>query len=774
MNKLWELTTTDHAGSEDDVRRRGNVYQIANGYMGYRGTLDEFGAKESVGVTLAGIFDQVGSAWREPVNAPNGAFTEVRLDGVPLSALGANVGRHRQTLHFADARFERETVFRVGGKTLTLRSERFLSAVRPHLGVVRFSVSCDRAAHVTVRTGIDGEVWDLNGPHLENFQATAADGVLALEARTHEAGKRVAVAECIAGDCGDGAVVASDRRQLREFTVALEAGQVCAFTKFFAVFTEQDPLDVAPVEAAIAEVRTARAHGYEACVAEHASEWRRRWERSDVLIEGDDEAQHALRYSLLQLLMVAPVAGSANSIPARALSGQVYKGAVFWDTEMFILPFFLHTDAAKAAELLRYRIKTLDGARRKARTEGPGFRGAFYAWESQDTGDDACSYFNIGDPITGRELRTHFRDKQVHISGDVALAMWRYFEVTGDDSLLLQGGAEVILECARFYFSYAYFNSVRARYEILDVVGPDEYHERVHNNAFTSQVARETFVVALAAVEHLRRTQPAALESLLAKLDIASELPGFADAAARLYVPAPDEKTGVIEQFEGYHQLRDTTIEALKARLIHPTEYLGAGQGLAVPTKIIKQADVVMMLNLFKARYSSAIKQANWKFYEPRTEHGSSLSACAYAMVAAEFGDLEFAYRYFLKTAKIDLEAKYKIHAGTIYIGGSHPAANGGAWMTAIFGFGGVQVDGQRIAIEPRLYPQWRALEFPLAVRGNNFRVRITAEAVTLSASSENRRETTVHVVGRPVVCQPGQTVVVASGRKAGVATVVP
>ena len=203
--------------------------------------------------------------------------------------------------------------------------------------------------------------------------------------------------------------------------------------------------------------------------------------------------------------MVAPVNGSANSIPARALSGQVYKGAIFWDTEMFMFPFFLYTYPEKAVELMRYRIKTLNGARRKAKTEGPGFRGAYYAWESQETGDDACTYFNIGDPITKRDLRTHFRDKQVHISGDVAIAMWEYFKVTGDDSLLLEGGAEVILECARFYYSYAYFKAEKNRYEILDVIGPDEYHERVNNNAFTSMVAKATIEIANAAVlDHLK------------------------------------------------------------------------------------------------------------------------------------------------------------------------------------------------------------------------------------------------------------------------------
>ncbi len=222
------------------------------------------------------------------------------------------------------------------------------------------------------------------------------------------------------------------------------------------MFTENDNV-TSVMEAAVKSVIEAKDLGYEKCLSNHNVQWAKKWEYCDVKIDGDDEAQQALRYSIFQLLIVAPVNGSANSIPARALSGQVYKGAIFWDTEMFMFPFFLYTYPEKAVELMRYRIKTLDGARRKAKTESIGFDGAFYAWESQDDGDDACTYFNIGDPNTGRDLRTHFRDKQVHISGDVAIAMWEYFKLTGDDSLLLEGGAEVILECARFYFFLCVF-----------------------------------------------------------------------------------------------------------------------------------------------------------------------------------------------------------------------------------------------------------------------------------------------------------------------------
>jgi nigerose phosphorylase len=761
MKDLWSISTAEHANGKETIMRRGNIYQIANGYMGYRGTLDEFGSEQLVGITLAGIFDRVGSAWREPVNAPNGGYTSVSLGGVELTALGAKVARHRQTLRFANALFQRETAFASKGTTLTVRSSRFLSAETPNLGVIRFSITCDRAATVTIRTGIDGNIWDLNGPHLLRLSATRRDSVLAVEGLTNEASKRVVVAE--AADIGFGEVTYESRgnRNLRVVHLRAEAGKTYTFDKYFAVFTDNDAVRGPVVEAAVEAVQQARSRGYDACLASHSARWGEKWERCDVTIDGDDEAQLALRYSILQLLMVAPVKGSSNSIPARALTGQVYKGAIFWDTEMFMFPFFLHTDPEKAVELMRYRIKTLDGARRKAKTEGLGYRGAFYAWESQDTGDDACTYFNIGDPSTGRELRTYFRDKQVHISGDVAIAMWDYFRLTGDDSLLLEGGAEVILECALFYFSLAYYKQDKRRYEILDVTGPDEYHERVGNNAFTSMVAKETLNIANETVKHLRRKHPKELSLLFRKLRIEKELPGFGEVAMRLFVPRPDPKTGIIEQFDGYLGLRESTVEDLKAQMVHPNEYLGAGQGLAVPTKIIKQADVVMMLNLFRTRFSTEIKKANWDYYEPRTEHGSSLSACAYAMVATEFGNLDFAYKYFLKTAKIDLEAKYKVYVGSVFMGGSHPAANGGAWMTAILGFGGVEADENRIAINPRLCGKWKRLQFRLAYKGDDFRISITKTSVTVAPSRANARTHTVLVAGKSVKCGPGRQVTV-------------
>jgi kojibiose phosphorylase len=547
-------------------------------------------------------------------------------------------------------------------------------------------------------------------------------------------------------------------RNLRVVDLAMNADTLYVFRKYFAVYTDNDRLDASPADAAVSDISEALRSGYQACLAEHRARWVEKWRLCDVRIAGDDAAQMALRYSIFQLLIAAPVGGSGNSIPARALSGQVYKGAVFWDTEMFMLPFFLHAYPEKAVELLRYRIRTLPGARRKARAEGVGYRGAFYAWESQDTGDDACSYFNIGDPLTNRQLRTHFRDKQVHISGDIACAMWEYFRLTGDDTLLLQGGAEVMLECARFYYSYAYYKKVKNRYEILDVIGPDEYHERVNNNAYTNMIAKATFEIAGKAAGYLANRHPSEWSSLVNRLQIAEELPLFSNAAKQLYVPAPDPESRLIEQFDGYFDLKDVTLDELRKQRLHPDEYLGAGQGLAVPTKVIKQADVVMMLSVFRDVFSSEVKQANWEYYEPRTEHASSLSASAYALVAADFGDRESAYQYFMKTATIDLEGASKVHVGTTFTGGSHPAANAGAWMVAVFGFGGLSAGDRAVTINPGLYGKWESLEFGLAYKGDRFQIRMSNASVEISAASANAASRTFVVRGNEQACAPGQT----------------
>lgn len=438
------------------VTTNGNKYMLGNGYMGYRGTLEEFGKTELVAVTLAGLYDKAGDKWREPVNAPNGLWTKIVCNGQPLSVLEQEPSSHVQELNIRSAIHHRSTGYSLSdGGMLTFTADRFVSQDNLHLLVSKYSIHSTQDCQIVIETGIDVDVWDINGPHLYGQKVKSQGEVLVSSSTSGELNIPVVVAERAVFNFGDQQL--DEGASIRRISFEARAGETYEWFKYVAVYTG---LDVSvPESEAVKSVLAAEALDYDELLKAHRQQWEERWSLSDVIIEGDEDAQFALRYSIYQLLIIAPTVSEKVSIPARGLSGQVYKGAVFWDTEMFMLPFFLHTDPTVARNLMMYRIHTLDGARRKAAEYG--FLGAFYAWESQDTGDDACTLFNVNDVFTGRPMRTYFRDKQVHISGDVVHGIWKYVQFTGDESLLTSGGAEVIWECARFFYSYAYYNSVK-------------------------------------------------------------------------------------------------------------------------------------------------------------------------------------------------------------------------------------------------------------------------------------------------------------------------
>lgn len=750
----------ENAFKKQNVELNGNKFLLGNGYMGCRGTLEEFKKDRLVAVNLLGLYDKAGDLWREPVNAPNGFYTGISCEGSELSVLTGEVLEHVQSLDIEAGFHRRRTVFKTpGGNRITVEAERFLGLANVHLMCMKYSFKVSEKTTVVIETGIDGDVWDINGPHLKNMNPEVTGDQIAINSVSGELDCPVSVSESVSVDFeAEAGIVKDNKSIIRKLVVDAQPEKEYTFYKFVAVYTGNDVED--PSKAAAEDCTAAKGRGYASLAAENAENWNNRWKVSDVRIGGDDASQLALRYSIYHLLSIAPTHSDKASIPARGLSGQVYKGAVFWDTEMFMLPFFLYTNPDIAKNLLRYRVHTLDGARRKAAEYG--YRGAYYAWESQDTGDDACTHFNVTDVFTGRPMRTYFRDKQIHISTDVVYGIWQYYKLTGDESILLEGGAEVILECARFLMSYSYFKKDKTRYEVLDVTGPDEYHERVNNNAFTNRMVKNTLEVAEETLKLLKARHESIYSGLIERLGYESELAGLHEMNELLYIPQPDKDTLVIEQFDGYHRMEDITLKELKGRIINPNEYLGGGNGIASTTKILKQADTVLMLNLFKDRYSHEVKKANWEYYEPRTEHGSSLSPCVYALLATDIGNPEWAYKYFVRTATIDLTGESKQYAGTIYIGGTHPAANGGAWMAAVLGFGGVGYDGGRVSINPKLPSKWESLEFKLVLSGQIFDVSVDRKSVTLTPEAGNTADFEFTVVGRPVICKAGQNISVS------------
>jgi len=721
--KDWMIDETGF--DQEKITNNGNKFLVGNGYLGIRGTLQEYEKSEFPAINLAGIYDQVGEAWREPLNAPNGLYTYIEFNGEEYRLPKVLPSVHSISLDYRHGIFYRDTTWDTQNGNLTVKAERFASLDNKHLVAMKYSIQTDCDGEVKLFTGIDGDVWDINGPHYDEMLLSEKNQIIQVVGVTHESKDRVCVGEAISTDfLYKEQISIEGRKLLRMLSFQAKAGMTYNLYKWVSIYTSKDGQDYA--EKAIELVTNSKAEGYAFVLDKHKSEWEKKWSISEVIIEGDDASMEALNYSIYHIHCIAPRHADNLSIAARGLSGQTYKGAIFWDTEMFMLDFFLFTEPVVAKSLLKYRIDTLEGAKKKAKNYG--YQGAFYAWESQEGGYDACSDYNVTDVFTGRQMRTYFKDKQIHISSAVVYGIMRYVNYTGNFDLYREGGVEVILECAKFYYDLLVKKVHLDRYELHDVIGPDEYHERVNNNAYTNRMAKYTFESAISVIKLISELGNEAEKKLKEQYDLELLLTMFKDANLKLYIPQPDQNTNIIEQFDGYEQLEEVGLEELKGRLLNEKEYWGGAYGIAAHTKIIKQADVVTILNLFSQEYNEEILLENWEYYEPRTEHGSSLSACMYSMLACKCGMPEKAYPLFLKSATADLSGHGKQWAGLIYIGGTHPASSGGAYMTAIEGFAGIYQEDGVLKARPKLPPDWKRLLCKVIYHGDLYQIEVTKE----------------------------------------------
>ena len=685
---MKKLVISQAGYNKEDYTHHGNMFLTGNGAMGVRGTLCEYRKEYMPAINLGGVYDQVGDSWREPVNAPNGLFAVLTVDGEKLTLLDSKYLEHSVNLNIYDGIYERKTCFDAANCAVQFSEERMISQANPNLILQCLTVQTGYATEVCVHTEIDGDVWDINGPHLEQMVCEYEDGACFVSAVTHEKGTHIATQEAAEYEFQAAEKIALGEKSVaRNISFTTEAGKEYKIYRKILV-TAGEIKDISALDS-YAEER-----------AKHIQKWHKIWDMSYIEIDGDEAAEKALNYSIYHLNCIAPRHSESMSIAARGLSGQVYKGAVFWDTEMFMLDYYLYTEPKIARTLVKYRVDTLDGAKKKSQSYG--YDGAFYAWESQEGGYDACSDYNVVDVFTKRPMRTFFKDKQVHISAAVVYALDKYVKVTGDTSVLDEGGYDVIKECAKFYRSLLLKKLDSDTYEIHDVIGPDEYHERVNNNAYTNAMARFVF---RAAAKYLNERE-------------------YAELAEKIYIPQANQD-GVIEQFDGYFALEDCSIDEVRSRLLDPKEYWGGAYGVASHTQVIKQADVVAMLAMLPEEFSDETKRANLKFYEPRTEHGSSLSACMYSMLSCKTGDAEFAYPFFMKSAEADLHSGGKEWAGLVYIGGTHPASEGGAWMVAVFGFAGLEIKDGEIICNPHLPNQWKSMKFKINYKGSIYKIEI-------------------------------------------------
>jgi kojibiose phosphorylase len=686
------------------------VFAIGNRYLGTRGALEEGYPGSWPATFVHGVYDDVPIVYTELANCPDWLPLDIIIEDERFRLDRGQILHYKRWLDLSRGVLSRDVRWRSPtGKTWDLHFERFASLADAHVVAVRCGITpLGSGGRIEVQASINSYADNRGLMHWEWIDQGDAGDTTWLHVRTRHSAIDLGIG-CRFQVRGAGARV--DSCGCRGYpTLAadlqVEADQTIVLDKLVTVLTSRDV--EAPAHAAHEKV--AGLANYETLLEAHQKAWEEVWRTSDVVINGDPTAQLAVRHNLFHVLIAASPADDRVSIPAKTLSGFGYRGHVFWDTEIFVVPFLTFTQPSLARNLLAYRYNTLTGARRKAVARG--YEGAMFAWESAYTGDEVTPRWVPGPQ--GEELvRIWPGDIELHISSDVAYAVWQYWRATGDDGFLADYGAEIILDTAVFWGSRVEWNDQRARYEIRDVIGPDEYHEHVDNNAFTNRMVQWHLQTALEMLAWLRQQYPERAAELERQLDLTpARLHHFADVIECVLV-LHDPETGLFQQFDGYFDLEDTNLSDYEPR----SQSIQAILGIEDTNKQqgLKQPDVLMLLYLLRDRYDRETLQANWDYYAPRTDHtyGSSLGPAIHTILACELGMREEAYEHFMRAALVDLEDS-RGNTGD----GIHAASAGGVWQAVVFGFGGIRLTEEGPVAHPRLPPGWKRLEFRLCWRG--------------------------------------------------------
>ena len=675
--------------AQDKQHHQETVFTIGNGNLCVRGAFEEGYPGDMPASFMHRLWDDMPINVTELANLPRWWGVDVWANGVRFRLDRGTVLGYRRWLDLRTGVLTRTVRWQpaAGGPVLDLRFERFVSLADPHCAAidVRVTVVAGRA-DLRLRTGLDAHVentglvhWDLVAQ--ETTLDTAAVHVRTRATRTDLA---VAMAVGMSGtvpwqpeQCDADGQPAIERR------ASLRAGDTLTLQKFVAAVPGFDAAD--PLAAARAGAGRGQAEGYSGWRAANDAEWAKAWDATDVMIEGDNEAQLALRFNIFQLLIAAPRHTDRASIGAKTLSGFGYRHHAFWDTEIFMLPLFSYTQPELARNMLMYRWHNLPGARAKAASNG--YTGAQFPWESGGDGREVTPTWvpHFADPK--QLIRIWTGDIEIHITADVAYGVMQYWRVTGDDAFLADYGAEMVLDGAKFWASAAR-QEADGKYHFRNVIGPDEYHDRIDDNFYTNYMAKWHLETALEVLAWLRQQYPAKASALTAALDLSEDrLAQWGDVIGKMYLSL-DEKTGLIEQFAGFFALTDADQAVLRdPKRTKSMQALLDIDGCAA-TQNLKQPDVLMLQYLLPDRFSPEQVRLNYEYYDPRTDHelGSSLGPSVSAVMACRVGACDVGYGHFLRVARADL-LDVRGNAGD----GIHGASAGGLWQAVVFGFAGLQ-----------------------------------------------------------------------------------
>lgn len=759
-NTNWVVEKTDV--SPAGLEAASSAFAISNGYLAIKGNVLECHAGRNPTTIVAGVFDQSNviktllptgrerrwldaALFDDPKPCPSVAVLpdplslRVFIDGRELDFERGTVSGFRQAWDLRSGLYNYDyDITTPDGLSFHVRMERFACMDSPHRAAMRYTLeSLNYTGQVTIRSGIDGTIrTNLLGEKQYEIRelGVLADGSCRLAANlpARDINVNIVVATVPSTATNDSRAVSETDRAYIEYAFIVNPGSKVVFDKLIVISTSEDERHGTTCDAGD-ELAAFRKLGFDSALAANSAWWSVMWDRVDVEIEGDDLAQRYLRFCIFHLVCAAPRHTDKLSVPCKLLTGEWYQGSVFYDTDLYILPFYTFALPSVARTCLNFRSLGLEHGRAIAKQQG--YAGAKFAWQSGPYGEEVLAPWY------------RFVHTNIHISADVCCALDLYRNATGDANFMREKGLDILVESARFYASRAVRDG--DVYHLVNVSGPDEGHCESTDNFYTNTLAAQTLRWAAATLEKLATESTEHFSAAVSRLNVGE---GEADAWRRVaegLVLLFNEETKVYEQYEGYHALKpipDSFRDGQKEWWF--TVY---------PYQAIHQPDVVMAMVLLREQFQDDVFRANQAFYRERSMDFSSMSHVIHCLAAKDVGDMDDAYRQFIITAGEDLDETLTGRGDTA--DGMHGTATGGAWMAAVFGFGGVRLTDAGLTVNPRLPEHWTALRFNIWLRGEKVRFEVTQTGIRITVGNEASLEMPATVCGQSVVLQSGTTV---------------
>ncbi|MDP8266286.1 MAG: glycosyl hydrolase family 65 protein [Candidatus Aceula meridiana] len=743
QHKLKDLWCIRENGFQEDLQGiRETQFALGNGYWGARGVLEERPQGAEPGTFITGVYDRLTSQVSDLVNLPNPFFFKFILKGEKFGAAAMDIESHQRTLNMQDGLLLRRTIYRdVKNRRFDYQSLRFVSMENKNIGVMQIVLTpLDGDVEIEVQSGIDTSVFNKGGVHEGNkihFNVQESDHEENVSYRlleTLEKRHKIIYRSGLYYKIGRKKTLA-DSSILR---LKLKKRQSVIFTRIVNISSYAEIENIKKgKEDSRREFRKAFKVNFDSLLKSHAHAWNDLWKTADVTIGGTSDIQKNLRFNIYHMLICASNDAGLSSIGARTLSGEGYRGHIFWDAEIFLLPFYAYVFPEIAKNMLLYRHKRLDPARKIAKKQG--YKGTMFPWESAETGEEETPTW--AKDLDGRIIRIKTNELEHHITVDIAYACYQYALITGDNEFLKKAGYELIFSAARFWASRVSKNK-QGKYEIRNVIGPDEFHEHVNNNAFTNVMAKWNLLTAHKLYTQLKIKDKKAGASLCSRMSLTEkEVALWKFIAARLVVKI--NKNNVIEQFDGFFRKRYIEIVNFDENGI-PLLPKGVKVKDYNKTQFVKQADVLMMLYLLRDVYTDKVKESNYWFYVKRTLHKSSLSPAIHCLMALQAGSLSQAYQFFNIALRADIS---NLHGNTDE--GIHAASLGGVWQCVVNGFAGVYYKKTHLCVDPFMPKTWGKIGCSLSWQNYILRLEVKNNEVRIRVEGKSRTKIKIEVFGR-------------------------